>query len=227
MRSRYQLAFMDYKQAKFELARHAGLTDISYRKGFVGCLRPYCGLHDENFHTVIQSLLIVGDEFASSERVERCVVGAMFSITVTARRWGVDEDGMLVRNRLISPEDRDMLRRWIEIIETMLMDLLRGLKPHDAIHAYCEYVAQYGWGENATWFVPLLAKAIESDDVGDRLQGHCAAIAALGPAASSLSAVLTKARQREWDWYEPYDRCAAEMRGHIDHALAAIQTTSP
>ncbi len=217
---------MQYDNAKQELLRHAGTTEDFYEQGFVGCLRPYAGIQAENFHTIIQSLLTVGDEFASTERIERSVVEAIFVITVTARRWGVDEDGMLVRNRLISPEDRDKLRRWIEIIETMTMDLLHGVKPHDAIHPYCEYVAQYGWGANAAWFFPLLAKAIESDDVGDRLEGHCAAIAALGPAASSLSVVLTKARQREWDWYEPYDRCAAEMRGHIDQALAAIQKTS-
>ncbi len=38
---------------------------------------------------------------------------------------------MLVRNKLISPEDRMRLRQWIAILESMMLSLLHGRKPYD------------------------------------------------------------------------------------------------
>lgn len=213
---------MQYDDAKQELIRHAGTSEGFYEHGFLGCLRPYAGLKDENFHTVIQSLLTVGHEFASTKRVESGVVEALFVITATARRWGTDGDGMLVRNKLISPEDRLKLRRWIRIIEDMMLDLLAGNPPHETIHTYCEYVAENGWGENAAYFVPLLGSAIDADDLGDRIQAYCAAVTRLGKRGRPVADALLNARKRKWDWYEPHERCTAEMRGYIDQALAAI-----
>jgi hypothetical protein len=213
---------MEHDDAKVELSRHAAIVEDYYEDGFIGCLRPYSGIRAENFHSVVESLLSVSIAFASTNTIERCIAESICRITVTARRWGIDDDGMLVRNKLISPDDRAQLRRWITIIETMMLDLLAGLKPHETIHGYCEYVAEFGWGANATFFVPLLGSAIETDDVGDRLQGHCAAITRLGSRAIAISDSLVRARRRKWEWYEPRERCAAEMLGYIDQALAAI-----
>ncbi|TWT85064.1 hypothetical protein CA13_65460 [Planctomycetes bacterium CA13] len=216
---------MEHEDAKVELSRHAGIVEDYYEDGFIGCLRPYSGIRAENFHSVVESLLSVGVASAFTNTIERCIAESVCRITVTARRWGIDSGGMLVRNKLISSDDRVQLRRWITIIETMMLDLLAGQKPHETIHGYCEYVAEFGWGGNAAFFVPLLGSAIETDDFGDRLQGHCAAITRLGSKAIAISDSLVLARRRKWEWYEPQERCAAEMRGYIDQALAAIGTT--
>ena len=224
-RSESSSALMEHEDAKIELSRHAGIVEDYYEDGFIGCLRPYSGIRAENFHSVVESLLSVGFSFAYTNTIERCIAESVCRITVTARCWGIDDGGMLVRNNLISSADRLQLRRWITIIETMMLDLLAGQKPHETIHGYCEYVAEFGWGRNAAFFVPLLGWAIESDDCGDRLQAHCAAITRLGAKAVAISDTLVLARRRKWEWYEPQERCAAEMLGYIDQALAAIGTT--
>ncbi|PQO33259.1 hypothetical protein C5Y96_10420 [Blastopirellula marina] len=218
---------MQDHDAKIELARHAGMADDYYENGFLGCLRPYSGIREENFHAVVESLLTVGVHIASSPTIDRRIVEPIQRITTTTRRWGVEEDGMLVRNGLITPDDRLKLRLWVRILEDMLLDLLAGIKPHEAIHAYCEYVAQFGFGGNAEFIVPLLSSAIDADDVGDRIQGYCAAIARLGSIASPVSGALMQARNRNWHWYEPPERCAAEILGYIDQALIAINKSDP
>mgnify|MGYP003332293750 FL=1 len=215
---------MEYERAKAELSRHAGVAEDYYDEGFIGCLRPYSGIRAESFHSVIEALLSVGSVFSVTNTLERSIAESVFEITVTARRWGVEVDGMLVRNNLISPDDRMQLKRWIEIIERMALDLLNGQKPHETIHGYCKYVTEFGWGGNATFFIPLLGLAIETDEFGDRLEGHCSAVVRLGATAITISESLLLARRRKWTWYEPHDRCAAEMLGYIDEALAAIGT---
>lgn len=213
---------MEYDAAKAELLRHAGITDDFYDSGFLGCLRPYNGIKACNFHSVIEALLSVSESIARPKLIERELVEAVFVITVKARNWAITDGSMLVRNQLISNEDREQMRAWIEIIEFIMLDLLQGQSSHDCIDRYCEYVAEFGWGENDAFFIPLLAAAIETEDVGDRLQGLCAAVAKLGPKGAIILSSLRRARQREWKWYEPHDRCTAEMRHFIDQAVAAV-----
>lgn len=214
---------MEYDDARTELLRHAGIAEDYYEDGFLACLRPYSGIKPDNFHTVIESILSVGDTFSSTDSVERPVVHAIWLLTTTARDWGTEDGGMLVCNKLISPDDRMRLRQWIAIIESMMLKLLHGHKQYDSIHGYCEYVVKHGWGPNFRFFIPLLSTAIENDGFGDRLQGHCEAIISLGPEAIGSKSSLERARLRKWDWYEPHERCAAESLGLIDQALAAIE----
>ncbi len=216
---------MEYGRAKLELLRHAGMTEDYERDGFVGCLRPFSGLKEDNFHTVVESILSVGQSFSTSNSVEKSIVSAIWQLTSTTRLWAIDDEGMLVRNQLISHDQRMRLRRWITIIESLALNLLRGQEPHDTIHGYCEYVASFGWGTNHSFFVPLLVAALESDDLGDKVQGYCESIVRLGPEGRAIKSALVRARERKWDWYEPTDRCEAEMHMHIDRALAAIDET--
>jgi hypothetical protein len=214
---------MQYEDAKTELLRHAGIAEDYYEEGFLACLRPYSGLKAENFHAVVEAVLSVGTVFASAETMERSIVHSMWSIKSMARVQGIDDNSMLVRNRLISPEDHDKLSRWVDILERMMLRLLHGQSASDSMSGYCEYVAEYGWGQNLGFFLPLLSEAIASDDAeGDMIQAYCEAIIAAGPKAAELKAVLLKARKRKWTWYEPHKRCNAEMRGYIDRALDAI-----
>ncbi|MCU0720492.1 MAG: hypothetical protein MUC83_12360 [Pirellula sp.] len=215
---------MEYDDARNELLRHAGIAVDYYEDGFLGCLQPYSGIKPNNFHTVIESVLSVGSTFSSADSIERPIVYAIWHLTTTARNQGTEDDGMLVRNKLISPEDRMRLRQWIAILESMMLSLLHGRKPYDSIHGYCEYVVEHGWGQNFRYFVPLLSAAIDNDDFGDRLQGHCEGIISLGAHAIATKGSLERARLRKWEWYEPHERCAAESLGFIDQALSALES---
>ena len=214
---------MQYEDAKTELLRHAGIAEDFYEDGFLTCLRPYSGLKVENFHSVVEAVLSVGTVFASAEKIERSIVYAAWTLTSMARSHGLNDDSMLVRNKLISPEDHNQLSRWVDILEWMMLRLLHGQRASDSMSGYCEYVAEFGWGQNLSFFLPLLSEAIASDDaVGDTIPAYCEAIIAAGPKAAELKAALLKARKRKWTWYEPHKRCNAEMRGYIDRALDAI-----
>ena len=213
---------MQYDEARSELLRHAGIAEDYYEDGFLACLRPYSGIKPNNFHIVIESILSVGSAFSATDNIERPVVYAIWNLTTTARNWGTEDEGVLVRNKLISPADRIRLRQWIAIIESMMLSLLHGRKPYESIHGYCEYVVEHGWGPNFRYFVPLLSDAIDNDDFGDRLQSHCQAIISLGSQAIETKSSLARARLRKWEWYEPHERCAAESLGFIDQALLAI-----
>lgn len=217
-------ALMDYEIAKVELLRHAGIAEDHYATGFLGCLRPYSGLRERNFHEVVEALLSSGSVFSASDFVDRQVAESVLCMCHYARQWGVDDDGMLVRNKLVSPDGRRRLQQWVAVIEKMMLELLAGRPPYETLHPYCEYVSEFGWGENSGYFLPLLACAIEADDIGDRLQGYCAAVIRLGPTAHSVAKSLVQVRERKWRWYEPHEQCAAEMHRDIDRALAAIRS---
>lgn len=213
---------MDEAQAKTELLRHAGLVDSYYADGFLGCLRPYSGIRDENFHAVVESMVTVGHSIATDERIDRELMQAIHCILTFGRLYALDEDGMLVRNRLISPSDRSRFKRQLRVIEQQTSDLLAGRPPFQILHGYCEYLAEFGWGSRFTFLLPLLSQAILAEEFGDRIEGYCAAIAKLGPPARVLKDSLELARARHWEWFEPTDRCDAETKGHIDAALAAL-----
>lgn len=214
---------MEYEFARTELARHAGCAEEFYDDGFIGSLRPYAGLRDPNFHCVVEALLSAGSTFSARTNVERSIAEAVLRITVRARQIGIDDNGMLVRNGLITPDDRSRLRDWVEIIEDMAIGLFAGRHPYDTIHGYCEYVAEFGWGENSEFFLPLLSAAIDNDEVGDGLQSYCAAIIKLGSDASSITDCLIRAKERNWKWYKPHERCSEEMVGYIRDAIAATE----
>lgn len=94
---------MEYESAKLELLRNAGIAEDYHDGGFVSCLRPLTSLKADNFNSVVESILSVGFFFSSANTVERSIVHAIWSLAATTRLWGIDDDGMLVRNNLISP----------------------------------------------------------------------------------------------------------------------------
>lgn len=213
---------MDFETGKTELQRHAGCATDYYEDGFVASLRPYIGLRERNFHQVVEAVLSVGAEFASSENVERSIVYSVFDMTSTARRWGVDEGGMLVRNRLITPEDRKRLGDWVQRIELMMLPLLAGQSPATVVSVYSQYVARYDWGENYAFFLPHIAAAIDSEETEGSLEYHCGAIAKLGKRGLPVADALLRAKKRKYSWYEPRERCDAEMQTHLDNAIASM-----
>jgi hypothetical protein len=220
---------MNYDQAKQLLFRHgsggpAGTVGFpSLETGFLGCLRPYSGLRERNFHEVIEALLVVGEQFHKAPTVERELIHAVWDICDRARRDGVRADGMLRRNKLIAASDVELLDKWIETIERTALGMTCGNAPHMVVHTYAEYVVDRGWSDNFASLLPFMEKAVSDSDGACTLEVVVTALGKLGPKASSVLPTLRTAELRKFDWYEPVERCTEEARGQIRAAIRAIE----
>jgi hypothetical protein len=122
---------MDRTTAKELLLLHSfshpdSATDGRAETGFLGSLRPYQGhLIDENFREVMGALRVLGPEL-SSPALDREVIAALWAICHLGRAWGVEPEGMLRRNKLISDDDVKKLDDWIEAISWAVFCLLDG-----------------------------------------------------------------------------------------------------
>src|SRR5262249_3179529 len=134
--------------------------------GFLGSLRPYRGLHERNFHLVMEALLSVGEQLHAAPHLDRELVYAAWSICHTARSWGLAPGGMLQRNRLITATDTARLKRWVDTVEMVALRLLQGWAPHHAVSYYAEYLAEVGWWDNVTYFVGLMGRAVSDPATG-------------------------------------------------------------
>ncbi len=104
--------------------------------GFLGSLRPYGGqLVEQNFHEVMEALRAFAPEL-SGEHVDREVVGALWGMCHLARAWGVEPEGMLRRNNLVSSADVETLAGWVDTLSYATMCLLDGSGEEEAFHAY-------------------------------------------------------------------------------------------
>jgi hypothetical protein len=112
------------------------LADALLPDGFLACLRPYSGLREENFLQVMEAIIALKPHLAGSAVWERRLVEGLSGLTTTARLWGLDPDGMLQRNRLISEQDSRRLLQWVNCIEMAVSRLLRGGDPAEALAYY-------------------------------------------------------------------------------------------
>lgn len=174
---------MEFSEAKAIIRMHAGAEDgPKMATGFLGCLRPYTGLAGENFEDVVEATAAVAEHLRTGPVVDRELVLALWSMCETARAWGVQEDGMLPRNHLISPADRRMLATWVGIIEYMTLRLLNGNELPRAISPYAEAVAFGRLPAPGSRFVQLFAGSLTFDD--DDIRSYAAgALGRMGPAA--------------------------------------------
>lgn len=222
-------ASMDYATARHLLLLHGpGAEDangnpLSLDDGFLGCLRPYSGLREANFHQVMQAVLVAGSHFGNASHIDRETVRSAWEICATARRYGLEPCGMLQRNKLISPGDTAQLARWVDLIERTMLRLLGGVAPHYAIVSYAEYVAEFGGPLETTWLVALLEQAISDPETGDGGEAVVNALARLGCAAATALPALHKAELRSYTWSTPEERCTQEMRSCIRRAIQIIE----
>src|SRR5579871_738708 len=107
-----------------------------YPDGFLGCLRPFSGLREENFLRVMEAILALKPHLAGQALWERRLVEGLWGLTTTARLWALDPDGILQRNRLLSADDRARLLRWVQCIEMAVSWLLRSEDPAEALAYY-------------------------------------------------------------------------------------------
>jgi hypothetical protein len=220
---------MEYAEARHQLLLHGpGTTDVDgqplvLEDGFLGCLRPYSGLHEKNFHVVMEALLSVGERFHQTPQVDRELVCAAWSICQTARDWGLAPGGMLQRNRLITAPDTTRLERWVGTLEIVALRLLSGWPPHHAVYHYAAYMVEVGWWDNVAFFVGLMRRAVSDPEVSDALETIAQALGKLGPLAKATLPALREAQRREYTWWTPVERCTEEVRAQLQRAIKAIE----
>lgn len=119
---------MDSERAKELLLLHScghpDLHDPKWSGGFLGSLRPYTGLNEDNFHEVMAAIVAVAPHLADERYLDREIVNALWSLCMMARNWGLHPNGMLQRNGLIGGQDVERLEGWVEAIEWAVYALL-------------------------------------------------------------------------------------------------------
>ena len=135
---------MNYEAAVNVILMHSGgrddvpLEEALYPEGFLGCLRPFSGLREENFLQVMHAVVSLRPHLAGKAEWEVRLVAGLWGLVVTARNWGLDPGGMLQRNRLLSAADTERLRLWVYCIEIAVARLLRGGDPAEGLAYYRE-----------------------------------------------------------------------------------------
>jgi hypothetical protein len=133
---------VDYETAVNVILLHGiGCGDVPPEEAlapnsFIGCLRPFTGLREENFLRLMEAVIALRPHLAGQAVWERRLVEGLWGLTTTARLWGLDPDGMLQRNRLLSADDTARLQRWVRCIEMAVLKLLRGGDPAEALAYY-------------------------------------------------------------------------------------------
>ena len=130
---------MTRDEAKKLLLMHSFMSeDIEHPKmttGFLGSLRPYKGLQENNFHEVIAVLRVLAPELCR-ETVDTQIVSALWGMCKLARAWGVHPQGMLRSNNLIADRDAERLEDWVDAIEYAVMILLESNDMDEAFAPY-------------------------------------------------------------------------------------------
>lgn len=121
---------MTRDEAIERLAFHAGrdprIDDPRWKRGFLPSLRPFDGtLKRDQMDDVIRCVLSLANEF-ESETLPRLLMNDLWAIVHLGRLWGVEKDGMLRRNNLISDDDVKSLDRWLESLSFGILFLLDG-----------------------------------------------------------------------------------------------------
>jgi len=217
---------LDYSQAKHVILTHAtGIRNaddwIEFEEtGYIGCLRPYTGIRHENFHDIVNALLVVGEQIHGNPEVERDLVHAIWSLTYTARIYGIDPNGMLKRNNLITEPDAALIEEWNDIIESITLGLLQGLPPYLVIERYASYISRHEHCGNLEFTIPYFKQLLEDPDCNDPSE-ILPAILKLGPYRQKLYTSLLELGSRSFP-----DYCREECEALLKLAVEACADTN-
>ena len=216
---------MNYNEAKETIALHAGneIADGKFLEdGFLPSLRPFLGqLYDKNFHQLFECILVVGKKISVDNKVDKDLMGDLFDLCRLTRLWGLEEQGMLRRNNLISDGDIEKLGVWQETIENATSLLLGGASPEYVSYLYAKYLLEYDPGHNIDFFIHIFCSLIEEEQ-GDVFFILLDTLCKLGPKAKETRPFLEKSLYRRYNWYSPEKKCQEEALKKIHLAIEAV-----
>ena len=111
----------------------------AFAGGFLGMLRPYKELREQNFHEVMQALRTVAPQLQAAS-IDRELISALWGICHFGRAWALENGSMLQCNDLITPADADRLDEWLSIISYAVASLLDNSGPEEAFQPYDFYL---------------------------------------------------------------------------------------
>lgn len=110
----------------------------SLEQGFLRCLRPFTELREENYLQIMEAIIALHPHLAGKRQVDRRLVAGLWYLTRMSRLWGLDPDGMLQRNHLLSDEETKQLQRWVRDIEYAVQILLSDRSPAKVLAMYLD-----------------------------------------------------------------------------------------
>jgi hypothetical protein len=114
---RRRFAVMTFSEAKERLRFHCGshpaIEDPRWKEGFLHRLNPYQGLDEAAYLDLTACIDAVSEHLRHAATLDREIVDSLWGICHFAREWGLAEDGMLRRNKLINATDQKTLDEWI------------------------------------------------------------------------------------------------------------------
>ena len=129
---------MEYRDALNTILIHeVGRTDVplsdsTLDDGFIGCLRPWSGLRDENYRELMSAIVSLHFSLDATDCWPRELILGLVGISRMTHCWALNDTGMLQRNNLITDEELTKLRGWIQRIESVVEQLLLGNDPLEA-----------------------------------------------------------------------------------------------
>lgn len=119
---------------------HDDLDHPKTKKGFLGMLRPFDGqLYEGNFHEVMTILKTLKQHFRD-DKIERQIISSFWGICHFTKIWGLDVEGMLRRNNLLSEDQIRTLSVWIDCISYAVAGLLDDMDDEHAFEPYKLYL---------------------------------------------------------------------------------------
>lgn len=119
---------------------HVDIEHPKTEKGFLGMLRPFDGqLYEDNFHELMTILKTLKEHFRDY-KIDRQIISSFWGICHFGKAWGLDEEGMLRRNNLLSDRQIKQLSIWLECISYAVMGLLDGMDDEHAFELYKLYL---------------------------------------------------------------------------------------
>ena len=123
---------MNYDEAKARLAVHTGLIEGD-EDGFLNMLRPYRGLKVAVFADLAEAVAVVVPELRGGTALDRDLMSSLWGVVFFANYWGINPEGMLQQNNLITHADVERLRRWTDAIGCAVAMSLDGQDEESAL----------------------------------------------------------------------------------------------
>ena len=118
--------------------RDADSDPGKWQTGFVGQLRPYRGLKEQNFREVMEAIYALAPAISASGAVDRQLMADLWAIVWLPRTWAFPPHGMLRRNGLIDGRELSRLDDWLDRISEAVDNVLEGV-PESVRDAMADY----------------------------------------------------------------------------------------
>jgi hypothetical protein len=105
--------------------------------------------------------------------------------------------------QFISPTEKKRLDSWVDKVESITLNLLRGRSISTAFLGLEWYVTEWGFGPKVAFLTPLfiarLQEVIEEGVIADDEINLCRALGSIGRAAREAAALIRKVGERSTD----------------------------